>query len=393
MTMVTKTAALILAAGVAAFAAFVGAFLLSVFELHPAWMTMLLTAAVVFTAVVALLLFVQIDKPGRKKIYTASMLLVLLAGGGSAAWEWATPDPEMAEGRGVDLHTYEPFAGNGAIAQLEDNASLEMDEPIRLDGATALYPIYAAFTEAVFPEGEYDPYETLQSDVVSTQTDEAYERLVTNQTDMIFAAGPSEEQQAYAEEFGVELQKTPIGKEAFVFFTHSDNSVDDLTVEEIQQIYAGEITNWEEVGGNDAEIRAFQRPEGSGSQTALIDLMDGTPVMEPPSDDVQQGMGGVIQETSNYRNHQSALGYSFRYYTKEMAESGDIELLQLNGVEPDEETIRSGAYPVTDYFYAVTRKADHGEKEVTLIDWILSEEGQYIIEESGYIAAAEEEEE
>ncbi|WP_279401693.1 substrate-binding domain-containing protein [Piscibacillus salipiscarius] len=65
------------------------------------------------------------------------------------------------------------------------------------------------------------------------------------------------------------LNMTPIGREAFVFFVHADNPVDSLKVEEIQGIYSGNITNWKEVGGEDVEIRAFQRPEGSGSQTML----------------------------------------------------------------------------------------------------------------------------
>ena len=72
-----------------------------------------------------------------------------------------------------------------------------------------------------------------------------------------------------AERDGGELSLTPIRREAFVFvfFVHNKSSVEELTVEQIQGIYSGKITE---------EIRAFQRPEGSGSQSALISVMDGT---------------------------------------------------------------------------------------------------------------------
>lgn len=385
MTTTAKIAAFIMVGVAAAFVAYVGAFLLIVFQLHPAWMVMLVTSALLFTVVAGVLTFVRLSTTGKKRLFGAALVVVLMAGGGAVGWEWYINDLEMAEGRGIDLYTYEPFNDQEAIARLDGEASYQMQEPLRLDGATALYPVYAAFVEAVYPEGDYDPHGEPGSEVVSTQTDEAYQRLVTNETDMIFAAGPSEDQERFADEYGVEFKLTPIGKEAFVFFTHADNSVESLTVEEVQQIYAGEVTNWEEVGGNEAYIRAFQRLEGSGSQTALLQLMDGKPLMDPPQEDVQEGMGGIIQEASHYRNHRTALGYSFRFYTQEMADSGDIDLLELNGVPPEEETIRDGTYPVTDHFYAVTRISDHGETEEAFLDWILSEEGQYLIEKSGYI--------
>ena len=149
------------------------------------------------------------------------------------------------------------------------NASLRFDSPhaLRLDGATALYPVYAAFVQAVYPEVwpesgieiEYSPYDIQGSTVLCTGTIEAYERLITGQTDMIFAAAPSQDQLDRAAEQGVELRLTPIGKEAFVFFVNSRNPVTDLTVEEIQGIYSGEITNWSEVGGRRESIRPFQR--------------------------------------------------------------------------------------------------------------------------------------
>lgn len=102
---------------------------------------------------------------------------------------------------------------------------------------------------------------------------------------------------------------------------NSENSVTSLTTEQIQAIYSGEITNWMEVGGENRSIRAFQRPEGSGSQSALLRFMDGKELMPPLKKDVASGMGDVVTEVAEYENRDNAIGYSFRYYTQEMVKN------------------------------------------------------------------------
>ena len=178
-----------------------------------------------------------------------------------------------------------------------------------------------------------------------------------------------------------------------MFFVNSRNPVTELTVDEIQGIYTGEITNWREVGGEDQSIRPFQRAEDSGSQSALERLMDGLPLVEPELEDRVGTMGGIIQEVASYRNYRNAIGFSFRFYATEMVESGDIRLLALDGVEPTRETIRDESYPITETFYAVTA-APVGEPPLqerdptaaAFLDWILSDQGQQLIEQTGYVA-------
>ena len=163
-------------------------------------------------------------------------------------------------------------------------------------------------------------------------------------------------------------------------------------MEEIQGIYSGRITNWKEVGGRFQSIRPFQRAENSGSQSALQRLMEGLPLIEPEKADRIAGMGGIIREVASYRNYKNAIGFSFRYYATEMVRSGDIRLLALDGVEPAKETIRDGTYPIASHFYAVTA-APIGQPApeetnaymAAFLEWILSPQGQAIIEETGYV--------
>jgi len=284
---------------------------------------------------------------------------------------------------GVETYMYAPFSKTSKVVSLTEPSTYKIkdDLPV-IDGATALYPVYSAFAKAVYPEKEYDQYD---SEVMSTRTDEAYNKIINGEVDMIFALSPSESQLKRAENKGLELKLTPIGIEAFVFFVNGKNPVKNLTTDEVKGIYSGEITNWKEVGGKDKSIRAFQRPEDSGSQTALQQFMGEVPIMDPPVEDIASLMGTILDQVSNYKNYNNAMGYTFRYYSTEMTKNKRIRLLALNDVEPTIETIRSGAYPITGEFYAITAGSENPHLD-EFIEWILSEQGQEIIEKTGYVS-------
>jgi phosphate transport system substrate-binding protein len=253
----------------------------------------------------------------------------------------------------VDLEQYQPNMKGSKVASLESKASLKLpdDDLLILDGATALYPLYSSFVQATYTEREY----TLNgSTVLASKTDQAYMNLINGKVDIIFVAGPSESQLKYAKTVGVELEMTPIGREAFVFFVHANNTVESLTSEQIRDIYSGKVTNWRDVGGKNDKIRAFQRPVDSGSQTAIYNFMGREPLMKAPTDDIVTGMGGVISEVAEYKNYRNAIGYTFRFFSTEMVRNKDIRLLAVDEVFPDKETIRSGEYPATAEFYAIT---------------------------------------
>lgn len=200
--------------------------------------------------------------------------------------------------RWLSLSEYQPFMGSKTTA-LPETATLSFTQAqadsFIIDGATALYPVYAAFVQAVYPAGVYRPYNygTDRETVLCNGTTDAYRDLISGEVDVIFVAEPSEKQRQDAADAGLQLHLTPIGREAFVFFVNSRNPVTNLTFEQVAGIYAGEITNWKDVGGRNQSIRAYQRPEGSGSQTGLqmVMRMAGKSIMEPRKEDVAGDMG------------------------------------------------------------------------------------------------------
>ena len=282
----------------------------------------------------------------------------------------------------VDLNQYIPFSAGNKLAVLNGESSLKLNENLpRLDGATALYPVYASFAQAVYPAREN--YRLPYGLVGCTRTDTAFSRLIYGREDIIFTTAPSQEQTAEALENGKKFSLTPIGKEAFVFFVNKSNTINDITTEQIRKIYSGEITNWEQLGGENAEIAAFQRPPNSGSQTTLESIMGGTPIMNAPVNRIPSGMGELIDEVAAYTNLGNAIGYSFLFFATEMVNNDQIKLLSIDGKFPTAQTIRSNEYPFTVMFYAITTGNDTTNMR-RLIEWILSNEGQYLIEKTGY---------
>ena len=344
-------------------------------------------------AVLAILL----PRRWRKGVALCLAAVTIGCGAYCAFGLWRSSVPTVDD-RDLLLWQYEPFSEGTKAVNLEEQSTLRFhrEDLLRLDGATALYPVYAGFVQAVYPQGEYPLYDNTSEgygSVTCSGTVNAYERLITGRTDLIFAAAPSQEQLEMARRAAKELHLTPIGREAFVFFVNSRNPVEGLTVEQIQGIYTGQITNWNQVGGKNQPIRPFQRLKNSGSQSALLRLMGGLPLIDPEKEDRVGGMGGIIQQVASYRNYKNSIGFSFRFYASEMAANDQIRLLALDGVSPTKESIRDGSYPISDSFFAITAAPigapDPRESNPNLnafLDWILSEQGQQIVEDSGYVS-------
>jgi phosphate transport system substrate-binding protein len=285
-------------------------------------------------------------------------------------YRYADGSSEIMREQTLELDDFLPFDADSRIVQLDTQFTLSGELPV-LDGATALFPIYSAFVNAAYPKdsAEFTGLDfAAESSLQKTGTRGAYQAVVDGTADIIFTLQPSEEQRAYAESKGVELVYVPFGYEAFVFIVNSKNSADSLSAEQIREIYSGGIKNWRELGGGDAPIIPVQRVAGSGSQTAMLSFMQDTPLMKRPA--------SIIGK---------AIGYSFRYYVSDLAGKENIKMLAVDGVYPSADNIRNGTYPITDSFYAVYRADNANENVTKLVEWVLSEEGQYIVEATGYV--------
>jgi phosphate transport system substrate-binding protein len=290
----------------------------------------------------------------------------------------------------------ENYLENVLLPNLDFYPSLRLSEDLpKIDGATSFYPVYYALGKEIYQTGN----ETLKNYVSLSRTEEAYNRLIRGEADLVFVLQPSDEQLQAARDAGTELCLTPIAREAFVFFVSEHSPVSELSIEQIQDIYLKRITNWKKLGGNDEKILPFQRPDNSGSQTAMIKEVMKEKELPPPLREEYSGtMGRTLYRIAAYRDHPGAIGYSFRFFAQNMVRYSSYEkrrhfrervddrvkFLAIEGVAPTEENIRNKSYPFTvDVFIATAGTKNPHVQE--LIDWTLSPEGQALIEKIGYV--------
>lgn len=251
----------------------------------------------------------------------------------------------------------------------------------KVDASLAIHPLVDSIASDFLGIPEHE----LDFEYTTTRSSEVYHNLIDGKVDVIFAAEISEEDKKYAEDMGIELNIIPATSSAFVFIVNSENPVDNLSFEDVQRIYTGETKYWNRLGGEDSEIIAYQRPTGSGSQTAMLNLvMKDKEIMTPPTDQIRGEMGELIDAVAEYDNAENAIGYSYFYYVNTMYKRDTIKMLAIDGVKPTIETIKNGEYPIYTNGFIVTR-SDADENTKKWVEAVLSKRGSKIIEDAGYV--------
>ena len=173
---------------------------------------------------------------------------------------------------------------------------------------------------------------------------------------------------------------TPFAREALVIFVNENNSVTNLTSQQLKGIFTGEITNWREVGGEDRAIEAYTYH----SITTPADMLEyhmGAPLSGYQTERRLAFPYFVFNEYEvEYRNTRGAIGFSFKSMLKYY---GGVHAVSIDGVTPDEENISAGEYALSQDVCAVTYGAPD-ESESLLIDFLLSERGREVISSAGY---------
>lgn len=254
----------------------------------------------------------------------------------------------------------------------------------QLNGSTSTVPLGQAMASVLLGESREEVADLINF----SKTTQSYFSLMDGSSDLLISAEPAQSvwEEKEARDFAWEME--PFAVDALVFVVNTGNPVDNLTTEQVQKIYTGEITNWSQVGGEDLEIVPFQRNAEAGSQTAMLNLvMKDLPMMEAPADYVRGEMGDLIQAVASYDNSAAAIGYTVYYYANDMKMADGLKILSIDGVEPNAETIRSGEYPFLNNYYAVIPAGlAQDDPAKILYDWIFSEDGQRLVAHEGYVS-------
>jgi phosphate transport system substrate-binding protein len=255
----------------------------------------------------------------------------------------------------------------------------------RFDGSTANIPLISLVIQRLTGASQVEADNAVN---VST-TPGAYRALMNDEADLLLVYEADAAVTKDVEFSEVALESHPVGRDALVFFTNSSNPVTSLSTEQYRDIYTGKLTNWKQVGGADAEIVAYQRPETSGSQTLMRKyVMGDRKLAEAPTDRITGDMGGIIEGVSSYSNQGNALGYSVYYYLANMYAVDGIKMLGVSDVLPSNDTIGSGDYPYVNDFYAIIRADEPaGSPARRVLEWLLSPAGRQTVVDAGYVPA------
>lgn len=175
-----------------------------------------------------------------------------------------------------------------------------------------------------------------------------------------------------------------IAKDGVAVVVNPATKVENLTLDQIKKIYTGEIKNWKEVGGDDAPITVVSREEGSGTRGAFTEITKvagkdaaGNEVDSTTKDALVQGStGAVIQTVASTPN---TIGY-----VSLGSLSDTVKAVKVEDVVPSEETVLSGDYKISRPFIYVT-SGELSEAAQMYVDFVMSAEGQKLVEENGFI--------
>lgn len=172
------------------------------------------------------------------------------------------------------------------------------------------------------------------------------------------------------------LKATVLAYDGIAIIVNPENPVNDLSLETIAKIYTGEITNWNEVGGNDAEIVLIGREAGSGTRDGF-ESITGTEELCKYRQELTS-TGDVITTVSQ---NPGAIGYASVASVKD-----SVKVLTINGVMPTESTIKDGSYVVQRPFVLVTKvDVELSKSAQKFFDFITSADANGIISEAGVV--------
>lgn len=176
---------------------------------------------------------------------------------------------------------------------------------------------------------------------------------------------------------GVEI---PCAKDGLSVFLNKGNAVSELSIQQLSDIFSGKTTNWKQVGGEDAKIKLYGRESNSGS----FDFFKEHVVKKDFSSNCKalRGTASVVNEV---KKDKYGIGYGGAAYVDGVKDCKVKKDEKSKGVLPTATTIKNKTYPISRYLYMYLKSKPTGETKA-FVDWILSPEGQALIEGVGYFS-------
>jgi phosphate transport system substrate-binding protein len=205
--------------------------------------------------------------------------------------------------------------------------------------------------------------------------------LINGTTDICDASRPMKksEQEKLKQKYNTIGVEIPVARDGITLYANEGNPVNELSLDQIKAIYLGEIKNWKDVGGSDAKIIVYGRENSSGTfeffRDEVLKGADYSPLV--------QSLPGTAAIVNAVANDNNGIGYGGAAYAKGVKRIKVRKTASSPAYEATLQTITAGKYPIARYLYLYVRAKPTGEMKA-YIDWILSPEGQSVVNDVGY---------
>ena len=295
-----------------------------------------------------------------KKISRRSFLTVCGAAAAAAALTACGGSASSASGTAASASTTASSAAESAAGTLSGN--------VATGGSTSMKNVIAALTEGF---AEVEPGVTVSYDPTGSGAG------ITGATDKTLDIGLSS--RALKDDEKSAVDGTTVALDGIAIVVNKDSKVADLTVEQLKKMFTGKITNWKDVGGNDAEIVLIGREAGSGTRDGFESITDTKDACQYRQE--LTSTGDVITTVSQNPN---AIGYASLAAIKD-----SVKALTVNGVAPTEATVKDGTYLVQRPFVLVTKEGVAlSETAQKFFDFATSADAASIISAAGAVPVA-----
>ena len=258
---------------------------------------------------------------------------------------------------------------SAAVGSTASSTAAALSGNVATGGSTSMKNVIAALTEGF---AEVEPGVTVSYDPTGSGAG------ITGATDKTLDIGLSS--RALKDDEKADVDGTTIALDGIAIIVNNASKVEDLTVDQLKQMFTGEITNWSEVGGDDGEIVLIGREAGSGTRDgfeSIVDVKDSCKYAQELT-----ATGAVI---SAVEANPLAIGYA------SLSAVGDtVKMVTVGGVECSEETVKDGSYEVQRPFVFVTNKSvTLSEQAQAFFDFATSADAADLIRTAGAVPVNE----
>lgn len=286
-------------------------------------------------------------------------LLAAGCGSSSASSEQSSADTSAAASSAET--TEAASSGDEAAAA----ASSDLSGTVGTDGSTSMEKVISYLSESFMEE-----YPNVEVTYNPTGSSSGIQAATEGSTDLGLASRDLKDEEKDG------LTQTTIAIDGIALIVNPDNKVSDLSIDQIKQIYTGQITNWKDVGGDDAEIVCIGREAGSGTRDGFETITDTKDQCKLSQE--LTSTGDVIQTVAGNPN---AIGYA------SMADLNDtVKTLTVGGVACTEDTILDGSYKIQRNFNVITNDSKKLSPQAqAFFDYITSDQAADLIEKAGAV--------